>query len=165
MIKKFNEQVDCNTFFYPSTPVEYKNHVSIVKACIKLKEKDFMDYTVIFTMDGKETRCAKQLKKMVDKYKLPIKFVGFLKRSEVFNWYSKSILLFPSFIESFPVPLTEAMLSNTPILSADMEYAREILNDYKKVKYFKCNDFQKLSELMKEIVENKSFKRGSYEKG
>lgn len=152
MIKKFNEQVDCNTFFYPATPLEYKNHIGIVKACMELKRKGLTDYTVIFTVEGTETKCAKYLIKLVDKYKLPIKFIGFLKRSEVFKWYSKSILLFPSFIESFPVPLTEAMLSNTPIISANMEYAREILNGYKKVNYFEANNYKRLAFLMEKQI-------------
>lgn len=156
MVKKFNEQIDCKTFFYPATPLEYKNHMIIVKACMKLKEEGITDYTVIFTMNGNETNCARRLKKIVTESNIPIKLVGFLKRHEVFEWYSKSILLFPSYIESFAVPLTEAKLSGTPIIVADTLLAREILKDYNAY-YFPKEDYCKLADFMDSII------RGSYE--
>lgn len=53
-----------------------------------------------------------------------------MKREVVFEMYSKSVLVFPSFVESFGMPLLEARMSNSVILASDQNFSREILKDY-----------------------------------
>ena len=124
------ENMDIPTFIYPATPLIYKNHKVIIEACKQLVKEGTTNFRVIFTMTGAENKLARKLKEETDKYNLPIKFVGVLKREELFEWYSKAILLFPSCIETFGMPLLEARAYDTPIIACDMPFVIEIISGY-----------------------------------
>jgi glycosyltransferase involved in cell wall biosynthesis len=49
-------------------------------------------------------------------------------------------LVFPSFIETFGLPLTEAASFGLPIIVADLPYAREVLKGYEGVTFIPYND-------------------------
>ena len=140
--KKFfaYENMDIPTFIYPATPLVYKNHKVIIEACKQLVQECITNFRVIFTMTGTENKLARKLKAESEKYNLPIQFVGVLKRDELFEWYSKAILLFPSYIETFGMPLLEARIHKAPIIALDTLFAREIFNQYKMVRFFKFDD-------------------------
>jgi len=69
--------------------------------------------------------------------------------------YTKSVLIFPSYIETFGLPILEAKLSRCPIVAADTAFAREILCRYKIVKFFNILDYKYLAEILKVIIINK----------
>lgn len=124
------ENMDIPTFIYPATPLIYKNHKVIIEACKQLVQEGITNFRVIFTMTGTENKLARKLKAGSEKYNLPIEFVGVLKRDELFEWYSKAILLFPSYIETFGMPLMEARAYDTPIIVCDMPFVIEIIGRY-----------------------------------
>ena len=62
--------------------------------------------------------------------------------------YAKSILVFPSYVESFGLPLLEAKLTETYIIASDTPFCREILNEYDKVEFFEEMDYQTLGDLI-----------------
>lgn len=66
--------------------------------------------------------------------------------------YESDVLIFPSYIESFGLPLIEAAVSGDIILAADTIFARELLKNYNNAYFFKYNDADSLSELMKKII-------------
>ena len=106
-IRKFftpNENA-LRTFFYPATANSYKNHEVIIQACEKMKELGVNDYHVVLTLTGRENDYASKLYEIVKRENLRIEFVGNLKREEVYEWYAKSVLIFPSYIETFGLPL------------------------------------------------------------
>lgn len=125
-----------STFFYPASGVAFKNHKVIIDACLMLKDEGVTDYTVIFTLKGDENNHIKYLYDIVKENKLPVKFIGRLTREEVFRLYSKSILLFPSYIETVGLPLLEARIHETPIIVSDCAYAHDILDCYDLAEYF-----------------------------
>lgn len=153
-VKKYFEKTkeSLSTFFYPASGVLFKNHKVIVDACLMLKEDGITDYKVIFTLKGDENKNIASLHQKVKKYNLPILFVGKLSRENVFNYYSESILVFPSFIETVGLPLLEAKLHSTPILSSKREFALEVLCNYDNVDYFDENDSDALSQQMKDYI-------------
>lgn len=149
----FRETKDSlSTFFYPASGVIFKNHKVIVDACLKLKEDGIDEYKVIFTLNGDENKQITGLYTTVKEKHLPIEFAGSMQRDEVFRLYSKSILIFPSYIETVGLPLVEAMLHNTRIISSNCEYTLEVLNNYKEAVLFDCFDYIGLSELLKEKI-------------
>lgn len=123
-------------FFYPASHVIFKNHEIIVRACKKLKEEGINDYRVIFTLNGDENEHIKRLHKIVKDNELPIEFIGSISREMVFDYYTKSTLLFPSFVESLALPLVEAKMHETPIIASDCPFSREVLAGYKRAVYF-----------------------------
>ena len=139
-------------FFYPAADFIYKNHQVILDSCYELKKQGIHDYRVIFTFLGDENPCAAALYAFVEKHDLPVEFHGPFPRAEVFELYAKTVLLFPSYIETFGMPLLEARISGAPILAADTPFAREILEEYVRARFFPYDSSQELSDSMKDIM-------------
>lgn len=135
--KKFQQSKEnLSTFFYPASGVEFKNHKLIVEACMELKKQGKQSYKVLFTLQGDENKIISDLFEKADKNDLPIIFLGSISREDVFDYYSKSVLIFPSYIESIGLPLIEAKAHETPILASDCAFSHEVLHGYKKVSCF-----------------------------
>lgn len=148
-IGHFNLNIESmSTFFYPATAVSYKNHRLIMEACKLLIKERVVNFKVIFTFDGDESNEIRYLFDEARKHNLPIDFVGHLKREKVFEWYIKSVLIFPSYIESFPLPLREAQIHGSPILVSDCPFSHEILDGYGKVSFFHYDKANELASLM-----------------
>jgi len=135
--KKYEKDKSGNIlFFYPASGMIYKNHGIIVEAAKKLKEQGIVNYRIIFTLSGNENDYVKKLFKNVKKHNLPIDFIGQISVEEVYEYYCKSVLVFPSYIETFGLPLFEAKMHGSPILASDCKFSHEILDDYDKVTFF-----------------------------
>jgi len=153
-IKKYfsGEESSLRTFFYPASPNAYKNHKIILEACKKLKELGIGDYRVVLTINGHENEYALELHETAQRDGLPIEFVGSLKREEVYEWYSNSVLIFPSYIETFGLPLLEAKLHKAPIIASDTPFSHEILDDYENVWFFEPFDADELCKIMLSVM-------------
>ena len=71
-----------------------------------------------------------------------------MSREDLFAQYARSVLVFPSYIETIGLPLLEARSVGAPILAADCLYARDGVGDYEKAEFFEAFDAKKLSEMM-----------------
>ena len=145
----------CPTFFYPAGPPAYKNHRTFLKACELLKEQGMEDYRVIWTVTGEENEGMKKLKAEAEENKLPIEFIGPVPRTQLFEQYASSVLVFPSYIETIGLPLLEARSVGAPILAADCLYARDGVGDYDRAEFFETFDSEALSRLMKQKIVEK----------
>lgn len=139
-------------YFYPASHVIYKNHDLLVDVAEKLVSNGLNEFKILLTLTGEEDAYTQQLKARCEKANLPIHFIGKLTMAEVYTQYTQSILLFPSYIETFGLPLLEASLHETPIIAADLEYAKEVLLGYEKVKYVNPFSSEELFEVMKEEI-------------
>lgn len=153
-INKYFEPTETNMkrFFYPAGALEYKNHRVIIEACKKLKEKGINDYNIIFTLKGNENAHIKALYREIMELNLPIEFVGSLPRENVFELYTKSILIFPSYIETFGLPMLEARLHKTIVLASDCPFSNEILQGYENAYFFDPFNVEELKGLIEQIV-------------
>ena len=140
-------------FFYPASALSYKNHEVIVQACITLK--NINNYRFIFTLKGDENKNIKKLHDYVVKENIPIDFIGSIDIEDVYEYYSKSILVFPSYIETFGLPMLEARMHQTPIFASDCAFSHEILDGYENVKYFDPFNSSQLSDLIKNALDSK----------
>ncbi len=141
-----------STFFYPASGWIYKNHEVVVNASAILKERRIHDYRIIFTLQGDENRHIRRLYKRVREQNMPIEFVGRIARQEVFDYYTRSVLIFASYIETVGLPMLEARLHGTPVVAADCPFSREILDGYDKVSFFGPEDPVRLADLMETMV-------------
>lgn len=148
--------VDCpenrKRIFYPATAFTYKNHMTLLKALDYATKKGLKDYEVIFTIRPDENGYSQQLYEYAMSNKLNIHFNGPISREKVFEMYAKSILVFPSYVESFGLPLLEAKLSGTYIIASDTPFCHEILDGYDKAGFFGELDYQKLGDLILERI-------------
>ncbi len=144
------------TFFFPSLARPFKNFEVICEAVNILNRKNIRNFKVILTIDGSENKYSTLI---VNKYKNlnNIEFVGLLSREEVFNYYQKThCLIFPSKLETWGLPISEAKEFNLPIIAADLPYAHETVGNYDKVCFFNCNNANELSNLMEKVINNEN---------
>ena len=139
-------------FFYPASLSSYKNHSCIIKACQLLKDSNISDYEVIFTLSFEDGKAQKKLYDQVLELDLPIRFVGLLNQEEMSLMYRKSILVFPSYLETVGLPLIEAQYFDAQIIAADLPYAKEALGGYTRVEWFDWKRPDQLAELMQDAV-------------
>lgn len=132
-----------NQFFYPAGASIYKNHAVIYGAVQALAEEGVTDFQVDLTLEKPPS--AGDLPEQID-------WVGMLPRSEVMDRYTRSILIFPSYIETFGLPLAEARLMKGIVLAADTPFAREILDGYENAWFFEPFNVVQLKELMKKAI-------------
>ncbi|MBT3319422.1 MAG: glycosyltransferase [Clostridia bacterium] len=142
-----------STFFYPASAYTYKNHEVILQACELLQKAGQSDFSVTFTLNGAENEHAARLLKAAQAQSLKISFEGVLSHELVMQMYSKSVLLFPSYIESYPLPLAEARNTNTYIIASNLPFSKEILEGYDKAIFFDAFSAQELAEAMKSLIE------------
>ncbi len=110
--------------FYPASSVFYKNQAIIINATIKIDK----GVTLFLT-----TQNNLRIKK--------IKELGTIPYSTVCSLYrSCDAMLFPSYIETFGLPLLEAAMTGLPIVASDLPYAREVLAGYEGAVFVKYND-------------------------
>jgi len=89
-------------------------------------------------------------------------FEGILSYERILSFYkSCDLLVFPSYIETFGLPLIEAASFGMPILAADMNYAREVIGNYEGVKFLNHKDSKLWAENIIDLY-NKRIKYTPY---
>ena len=139
-------------FFYPAFPRVFKNIQALCRAAQLLLDRGFKDFEIILTINGRENRYAKYL---YSEYShLPqIIFSGVKGPDEIKELYqSCDAVVFPSKLETWGLPITEAKLFAKPLLVADLPYARETVGDYSLVSFFPPDSYQFLSFLMEQMI-------------
>jgi len=136
--------------FYPASITIYrkfKNHELIIYALkyIKDNKQEIYDNLMIhFTIDKNLNNNSNIITiNIIKDLKISnhISLEGKLSYERVLSFYkSCDLLVFPSYIETFGLPLIEAASFGMPILAADMNYAREVIGSYKGVKFLNYKD-------------------------
>lgn len=142
-------------FFFPTFPRPFKNIEVICEAMKLVAAQKKENLTVVITIDGSENTYAKTI---VQKYgHVPgIKFVGLLKREEVYAYYAACDgLIFPSKLETWGLPISECKQFYKPMFVSDLPYARETVGEYDQVCFFNPDDPLQLSALLMQAIENR----------
>ncbi|MEB2274185.1 glycosyltransferase [Bacillus sp. ILBB4] len=142
------------TFFYPAKPLIYKNHMAIINGTKFLVNKGYSDFLIELTIDANGDKCPNTILEEMRFAKRQFNLTGFLEREEVLNKYKNSILIMPSYIESFCLPLEEAKRMGGMILAPDLPYAKEVLKNYPNVLFFNPFDPKSLADQMERILNN-----------
>lgn len=142
-----------STFFYPASAIPYKNHRIIIEACKALWKDANKDYSVIFTL--REDELDPEMTKAIKEFGIPVSFIGAVKREKIFEYYSRSVLLFPSYIESYGLPLEEARLVKDVVFASDCAFSHEIMQGYNDAYFFNPFSASELAHLMRLSIEGK----------
>ena len=113
------------TLFYPSDLSAHKNHINLISAFIKLKSK-VQSARLYLTLTDKDFKKLLNNEKFVNSELVGIINLGNLDYISVLKMYKKSILIFPSFDETFGLPLIEASSLGTPIIASNRSFVKEI---------------------------------------
>lgn len=128
--------------FYLATNHIYKNHSVIIKA-VNQSNRNSKLYLTLPSGTSKER----------------IENIGFIPQDEIFSLYNScDALLFPSYIETFGLPLIEAALTGIPIIASDLPYAREVLDGYEGVTFVKFDNVHDWSIAIDNLKKGKRYK-------
>ncbi|ARK09905.1 glycosyltransferase [Fibrella sp. ES10-3-2-2] len=143
------------TFFYPTVPRIFKNIEVIAEATKILNEKGYSNFEVILTFGENDNKYTKYLQNKYGSIS-NLKHIGFISRADVFDHYKSShFLLFPSLLESWGLPISEAKQFGLPMIVADMPYARESIGSYDKAKLFDPTDSFQLADIMEDGINHR----------
>ncbi|MFY9995222.1 MAG: glycosyltransferase [Leclercia sp.] len=132
--------VKTTIFLYPATPINYKNHQIILQAINKLVSKSFNDFVFQVTF---EKNTYKIFDSYVKSHNLEeyISYLGVVSYDELIKRYKEcNVLLFPSYLETFGLPLLEASTLGCDILTSDLPYSRDVLSHYEFAKFLPYDD-------------------------
>jgi len=131
-----------NKVFYPSVPgTSYKNHELLLRMLQTMKSKNPELYSRIklsFTCKPDDNRLTKYYYRLSKKLSVDerIEWKGYLSKDEMLREYIASdIVLFPSKLETFGLPLAEAASLGKPVFVLDKPYAHDVLSKYSGVYY------------------------------
>ena len=126
---------------YPATPLYYKNHLLILESLRRLKFthkiKDIR-FQVTFSR-GEYEKFDKKAKEydLVDM----IDYMGHLPYKKLVEaYYRCDLVLFPSLIETFGLPLAEAATLGKNIICSDLPFSRDVLGEYSGVTFVSHDD-------------------------
>lgn len=102
-----------------------------------MKNKGISDFIVEISISG-ESKYLLRLTEYIFQNNLStnVKLIGRIDPESIKNKYLQAnCILFPSYIETFGLPLIEAAELNLPIIASNIDYAKEVLKGYNKVYY------------------------------
>lgn len=137
-------------FLYPALPRCFKNFEVIGEALEILESgSDAWSCTVRWTISGTENRYTRWLKKRFGHLR-SLQWIGRQTRIQMEHHYASSnCLLFPSRVETWGLPISEAKQANLPMIVADLPYARETVGTCDRVSFFDSHDAPGLAIRMK----------------
>ena len=136
------------TFAYPALSRAFKNFEVICEAARLLASEPAWNGQILLTIDPDETRLSRDLYCRYGDI-VGLEFIGRQTRAEMATLYdAMDCLLFPSRLETWGLPITEAKALGKPMILADLPYAHETVGDYDQVRFCDPEDPQQLAELM-----------------
>ena len=133
--------------FYPATPFLYKNHSVLVNA---IKSANNTPPKLYLTCNSSEIAIS---------HNDALEFLGRIPYERVLSMYkSCDALVFPSYIETYGLPLIEAASLGVPIIAADLPYAREVLEGYDGVMFVSHDDVSAWAEAISKLEKGLRYK-------
>lgn len=119
--------------FYPAFPAPYKHVPYLLEAMRLLGEKTDVPFSLVLTLDEGTPEYFPSKADIFDAFvntglgRETVVFAGGLSRRAVSRMYQLSdVLVFPSLVESFGLPLLEAVACGLPVVACETPFAREI---------------------------------------
>lgn len=122
-------------FLYPALPRVFKNFEVLCNAAKLLPENIKSEIEIRLTFDGSENKYANEF---VKKYKNihSLNFIGRQNQEEMLEQYAQAdTILFPSKLETWGLPISEAKAYSKPLLVANLPYAHESIGNYPAVSF------------------------------
>ena len=133
-------------FLYPALPRAFKNVELIGRALQVLEQRSEWRSDVVLTIAGTENKYAKWLHARFGDLR-SLKFAGRHSADQMRKRYAEAdCLLFPSRLETWGLPITEAKQQGLPMFVADLPYARETVGNYDCADFIDTEDHVALAE-------------------
>lgn len=137
-----------STFVYPALPRVFKNFELICDAATLLETETDWNGRILLTIASDENRLTRDLFQRYGKVR-GLHFIGRQNRAEMTRLYGEmDCLLFPSRLETWGLPITEAKSLGKPMIVADLPYAHETAGTYDHVRFVDPSAPQALADIM-----------------
>lgn len=135
-------------FLYPALPRVFKNFEVLCEAARLLHQRVGDTFEVRLTLSGAESRYARYIHRRFAAVPV-IRFIGRQSSEQMAGQYQEaSAVVFPSRLETWGLPISEAKSWGKTLLAADLPYAHEAVGTYDKVTFFDPRDAKQLAEQM-----------------
>ncbi|HBK83478.1 MAG TPA: glycosyltransferase family 1 protein [Flavobacterium sp.] len=140
-------------FFFPSFPRTFKNFEIIFDAIALLDENTRQKTMFHFTtIKDNPSKYAQHLMKIYG-HLHEVNFLPTLKRDVILSYYNAiDCLLFPSKLETWGLPISEAKSYQKPMFVARLPYAIEAVGNYEKVCFFNPTKPEELATLITQFI-------------
>lgn len=140
-------------FLYPALPRVFKNFETLCRAAQLLTSRGVTGFEIRLTTDGHENGYARWLRKQFGATS-HVRFIGRQTQDEMRSQYSQaSAVVFPSKLETWGLPISEAKSQQIPLLLADLPYAHETVGSYDLVSFFSVDSPAALADLMQSMLD------------
>ncbi len=114
-------------FIYVSDGPPHKNHRRLLQAWRLLAEQGEFPTLALTLHPERDAVLRQDLSEMIERHALRIEDLGQMSHADLLQTYHQAgALLFPSFAESFGIPLIEAAAAGLPILAPELDYVRDV---------------------------------------
>lgn len=116
-------------FVYVASGEPHKNHQKLLDAWCLLAEEGLFPSLCLTLDEVRFVELCSLIKTMQQRYDVKICNLGGLSHKEVLALYKKSgASIYPSKFESLGLPLIEARQAGLPVLAAELDYVRDVLD-------------------------------------
>lgn len=120
---------DSMRFLYVASGEPHKNHRRLIEAWRTLAEAGLRPSLLLTIDPDRHNPLAVEVDTFTKRHGLKIRNLGVLPPSELTRWYGEAdALIYPSFMESFGLPLLESSAAGLPIIAAERDYVRDVVN-------------------------------------
>jgi glycosyltransferase involved in cell wall biosynthesis len=118
-----------SAFLYVASGEPHKNHARLVEAWRLLGEGGVRPPLWLTLDPARYARTLKVIEHTASVHGLNITNFGNVSRNKLQELYGKAIaLIYPSTLESYGLPLLEARAAGLPVLAAELDYVRDIVD-------------------------------------
>ncbi|HWU61096.1 MAG TPA: glycosyltransferase [Ensifer sp.] len=115
-------------FVYVASGEAHKNHSCLFKAWLQLAEEGIFPTLHITLHQSSFPELCHDVAELKEKHGVKIINHGWITRQEVDSLYDQcDALIYPSLLESFGLPLIEARRRGLPIVAAELDYVRDVV--------------------------------------
>ena len=114
-------------YFYPAAGQPHKNHLNLLSAWELLGEQGYFPSLLLTIDECQFPLLSKKIEFLKNNCNLKILNVGFVNEGKVRDLFFESKnIIFPSFAESFGLPLVDAVTYKKPIIASELDYVRDV---------------------------------------
>ena len=116
-------------FLYVASGEPHKNHARLVEAWCRLAEKGHRPKLCLTLSPETAPELCRWIEKRKHELALQIEIVGVVGDNDLAGLYQAAgALIYPSTFESFGLPLIEARQAGLPIVAAELDYVRDVVD-------------------------------------
>ena len=137
---------------YPALPRVFKNIEVLCEAMKRLPESARGAVELRLTIDGTENSYARDLYRRFSSV-CGVRFIGRQTRQQMLQAYRAcDVVVFPSRLETWGLPITEAKTQNKPLVVADLPYAHETVGNCSAVTFLPPADAQAWAAVFEQMA-------------